>query len=577
MLRTLALRLALLSCLSLYAIHFIILQGYAVNIPYWDEWDALNPNQLPAGFSLRWLFSQHNEHRIVTTRLFTWVLYRLNGWNLVTHQTINFLLYGVLLVVVILFARKFVPQVKAWVVLSFTPFMLSPINWENHFWGFQMQFHFSLLFLIATIYFWYEEEQRWSGMFLGSAMAILSIYSMSSGLISSFVCLFIFGLFKLLRARSASPPQDRKRELQQLLVVVGLVGMAMALWFVDYRAVATHPSLALPYTPLFWSYFANIIGLGFGLDGLAFLPNLFCLAIVLAPIAWMVWQRKGRLPNSSWAVYAAVACIVAALSVITMGRANFGPEQAKASRYSEIGMMLIPLTVLAYSIALQNRDRLRALFLMAFWVFCFFTFENNWREFSQYEVAAKQRTRGILCIEKYYARKEDAVCPSLYPEPIGRKLDEAQKLNLSFYRNMQQYVVLSQEPATRSGVELKTLYYIDLLNGQLLSKGATVVINRQMTREISLTGWAVDANSESEAADVYIVVDGQTEIPATYGLARPDVAEVHKNPRYRFSGFSGSIPTASLVPGRHTLSLKIQKTFRNGYYEPEEKIEIDVR
>lgn len=560
-----------------YAIHFTILQGYAVNVPYMDEWDALNPDQLPAGFSLNWLFSQHNEHRIVTTRLFTWALYKLNAWNLITHQTFNFLLYGLLLFLIVMFARKFLPELGSWVILGFILFLLSPIDWENHFWGFQMQFHFSLLFFLATVYFWYDERQRWKDILLGSTMGVLAIYSLSSGLISTFVGLLLFILYKLLRFQSASDREIRKRELQQLFLVVGLVGGAMALWFVDYHPVARHPSHTMPYTKLFWVYFVNIVGLGFGLDVKEFLPNFFFLLTVLTPIIWGIGRERGRLPNSSWAVYTAVAGILASLSVITIGRASFGVAQAKGSRYSEIAMMLIPLTVLVWALLLKERKTVRAGVLLSLWLLCFLTFQDNWYQFSQYEAAAKQRTRGVLCIERYYAGQGDGNCPSLYPAPIAAKLNEAKRLHLSFYQSIQRYVPINVPANAQTAIEKKTLYHIDTLNGQLLSRGTLVVIHSQVTPEITVAGWAVDAQAESEAADVFIVVDGKKEIPTVYGIERPDVAEVHRNPRYHLSGFSGSIPTSNLALGRHMLSVRIVRAFRDGYYEPEETIEIEVR
>lgn len=572
-----ALRLALLLCLGLYAIHFVILQRHAVNVPYWDEWDALNPDQLPAGFSLSWLFSQHNEHRIVTTRLFTWALYKLNGWDLVTHQTINFLLYGLLLFLIVLFAKKFLPELGSWTILVFMLFLLSPINWENHFWGFQMQFHFSLLFFLAAIYFWYDERQQWADILLGSVMAVLAIYSISSGLISSLVGLLVFTLFKLLRLRSASNKSIRKRELQQLFVVVGLVGVAMALWFVDYHSVARHPPHTMLYTKLFWVHFVNIIGLGFGVDVVEFLPNFLCLLIVLAPIISAIWLNRGRLSNSSWAIYTAVAGILAALAVITIGRANFGVVQAKGSRYSEIGMMLIPLSVLAWSSFLGARKKLRAGILVCLWLFCFLTFHNNWFDLDRYEAAAKQRSRGLLCIEIYYAGKGDGNCPSLYPAPIAGKLDEAQKLNLSFYRDIQPSIAINQAVTADLVIEKETLYCVDIVNGLALPKDAAVVIDTKTQPELTMAGWAVDSKSQNEAGGVFVVIDGQKEIPTVYGQERWDVAEVHHNPRYRFSGFAASVPTSILQKGRHTLSLKILKTLGNGYYEPEQKIEIDVR
>jgi hypothetical protein len=577
-LKKLMFKLGLVACLSLYSIHFAILQGYAVNIPFWDEWDALNPSQLPAGLSFKWLFAQHNEHRIVTTRLVTWALYRLNGWNLVTHQTINFLLYGLLLIVIVLFAKRYVRQLDTWILFGFILFLLSPIDWDNHFWGFQMQFHFSLLFFLMTIYFLFNENQSWMDMLGGSAMAILAIYSFSSGLVSSITNLMFFAFFKAIRSYSASDPHERKRELKQLLIVVVVVSVSIALWFVDYHAVTRHPVHSMPYTWTFWLYFVNILGLGFGLDVMSFLPNFLCLMIVLTPVICDIWRKKGRLPNSSWAVFAAVGGILAALSVVTIGRASFGVEQSKSSRYSEIGMILVPLSVLTWSLLLQDRKKLRASVLLVLWLFCCVTFQNNWSEFSKYQEVGTQRSRGVLCIANYYAGRGDANCPSLYPESIAKKLDEASRLNLSFYRNIQPYIVLSRTATAAPVAEQKdTLYHIDIVDGRPSFKDAPVIIDALTTPDVTIGGWAIDSESQSEAADVFIVIDGHKEVATMYGQDRPDVAEANHNPRYRFSGFAASIPTSMLGKGRHILSLRILKASGDAYYEPVEKIDIEVR
>lgn len=577
MLKKLVFRLTLLVVSALYLAHFVIIQGYAVNVPFWDEWEYLSTDQMPSGFTLKWLFTQHNEHRIIPTKLLTWVLYRLNGWNLTTNQTVNFLIYGLLLLMVVWFARKFVPRLDTWVILSFVIFLLSPIDWANHSWGFQSQFHFSLLFILAAIYFLYDERQRWKELLIGSAMAILAAYSLSSGLVSSFINLLIFTAYKLFRLYSATDKGERKRELRQLLVVALLVGGALALWFIGYHAVAGHPPHVLPHKRRFWTYFADILGLGFGLDVLEFLPNIFCLVIVLVPIGWEIWRKRGRLPDSSWAVYAAVAVILASLSVITIGRARFGLEQAKSSRYSEIGMMLVPLSVLSWSILLQERKRWRAYFLAAFWLFCFFTYQNNWSDFDHYESESKQRIRGLICIENYYVGIGDANCPSIYPGPLAPKLEEAHILNLSFYRDIQPYISINQVAAAQPVAGKNTLYFVDTINTKPIFRGVPVVINAKDTPDITITGWAVDALGQKEAADVFVTVDGAKDIPAAYGLDRKDVAEFHHNPRYRYSGFAVSIPTQSLAAGKHTLSLKILRTFGNEYYQPEEKIEIEVQ
>src|SRR5579871_1975243 len=46
---------------------YLVLSTYSP-LPFWDEW-ALVDRLATGGWSVGWLFAQHNEHRIVTTKL----------------------------------------------------------------------------------------------------------------------------------------------------------------------------------------------------------------------------------------------------------------------------------------------------------------------------------------------------------------------------------------------------------------------------------------------------------------------------------------------------------------------------
>jgi hypothetical protein len=192
-----------------------------------------------------------------------------------------------------------------------------------------------------------------------------------------------------------------------------------------------------------------------------------------------------------------------------------------------------------------------------------------------YDVAARLRRGGAICVARYYAGKGSANCPSLYPFPLADKLDEAKRMNVSFYRSLGHSTTLGQYSTGMPVIEKDTLYSIDTLNGQLVATGKPLIIDSQTVLEMTVTGWAVDVQNRRDAADVFIVIDGKEEIPTTYGFARPDVAEVHKNPRYEFSGFSGAFPASILEKGTHKLALKIP-TFSGGYYLTQQ-IEIELR
>lgn len=442
MLKSWTSKIPLILLVGLFIGHFIVIEKYAVDIPFVDEWFMLEG--LSAGLSAQWLFAQHNEHRIVTTKLLIWALYQLNDWNLITHQLLNFILYGLLLIFIVWFAKKTVPPLPAWAMFGFLIFLLSPINFENHSWGFQSQIYFALLFFLAAVYFLFCEAQKPTSLLIGTAMAVLAMYSFAGGLVACLVLLAVFCLFKLMRAFSVADREARRRELIQLGLVLALKVGALALWFVDYHKVEYHPPLALPHTLLFWRYFLNMVSWGFGFEDIAARWGAVCLLIILVPVAgaiWKNWRRRQQLPSSAWAVFVVIFALLGALAAITMGRAgsNLLLVEGKRSGFAEFGMMLIPFTVLAWSIFLRDRPKLKAPLVAGLWLFCFLGFWNNWSWFDPYYSGrAQERMASLECVKRYYEQGGDAHCMAYLPQiSISPQLELAKELNLSFYQDIQ--------------------------------------------------------------------------------------------------------------------------------------------
>lgn len=429
-------KIPLVLLVGLFIGHFMVIEKYAVDVPFIDEWHMLDPDGLPAGLSFKWLFAQFNEHKIATTKLLIWVLFQFDGWNLVTHQLLNFILYGLLLLFIAWLAKKWVPQLVPWVICSFLIFLLSPVNHENHAWGFQSQIHLSLLFFLAAVYFLFDEAQKTPALLSGTAMAVLAMYSFLGGLVSCLVLLVIFCCFKLTRVFSCPERGKRQRELLQLLLVLMPALGAVVLWFSDYHQLSHRPPLVLPQTLLFWTYFIKLVSFGFGFQEMRARWGIVCLLIVLAPVAGEIWKKQWRLPSSSWAIFAAIMGILAVLAGITAGRAGmYGPENHLIrSSYLESGMMLIPLTVLSWSRFLSDRPKLKGCVIAALWVFCFLGFWSHWRPFHYYENMAQRKLEGLECVKHYYAQGGDAYCTAIQQHgPIAVQLEQAKKLNLSFY------------------------------------------------------------------------------------------------------------------------------------------------
>ena len=93
---------------------------------------------------------------------------------------------------------------------------------------------------------------------------------------------------------------------------------------------------------------------------------------------------------------------------------------------------------------------------------------------------------------------------------------------------------------------------------------------------IQLSGWAVDAINESAAGGVYVAIHGKL-FPTFYGTDRQDVADRFAVPSYRYSGFERAIPVSEIGAGIHESSVIGLTSDKKGYYQPNQKVLLEIR
>jgi|HubBroStandDraft_6_1064221.scaffolds.fasta_scaffold82590_2 MoaA/NifB/PqqE/SkfB family radical SAM enzyme len=112
------------------------------------------------------------------------------------------------------------------------------------------------------------------------------------------------------------------------------------------------------------------------------------------------------------------------------------------------------------------------------------------------------------------------------------------------------------------------LWNIEHIAGMLLPPpGATIDLRDALGDAacIDIDGWAVDAEAQSSAGGIEVVVDG-TAYPAQYGASRPDVVEAFRLGAYDKAGFWCQIPAEAFQPGLHSIALRVIAQDSRGYY-----------
>ncbi|WP_414663857.1 hypothetical protein [Horticoccus sp. 23ND18S-11] len=238
---------ALAGCLFLLIVgaKWATFDRYGSPMPDWDQWDAEALQLLVPWYEkdhfLQHLFTPHNEHRVVLTKLQNLGLTVLNGqWDSRLEAATNALLHAAIAVAFWLCARRWV-AVRWHTALFLLAFALFgfPLAWQNILGGFHSQ-QFWLLGLsfgaIVTLPFARTGSGRW---WFGLGCAILVLGSMGSGMLASAV-VFMVVAWRLLRRETTLRAAWLTLLLTAALVAIGLITRVEVDYHQKLKATTVH-------------------------------------------------------------------------------------------------------------------------------------------------------------------------------------------------------------------------------------------------------------------------------------------------------------------------------------------------
>lgn len=197
---------------------------FGTPLPFWDQWEEARVVYVPffaGNLSLADLFSAHNEHRILFTRLYGLALLLLNGqWDGQLQMVGNALIHCATLAGLggLMFRcleRKY--WMFVWLPLALA--LVLPFGWENSLAGFQSQFYFLVLFSLLTLWLLGLHPPGSAPWWCGAASAIMALFTVASGFLAAAA---VFGLVMLRLWR------QHKSWKQQALTLVFCAGVSLA-------------------------------------------------------------------------------------------------------------------------------------------------------------------------------------------------------------------------------------------------------------------------------------------------------------------------------------------------------------
>ncbi len=212
--------------LAIFGGKLLLIDHAGGDLPVLDQWDAEGETLLRPWLEHRLDFAilahPHNEHRLITTKLFVLGLFIANGqWDGLVEMTAAAVVHTGFAVLLLLLARRWLrgPPLVLFAVLLLLLF-LPPFAWENTLNGFQVQFYFLLIFSVGHMWLALDADRigkRWAA---GQICGILAVATMASGLLSAVAVLLVLAARAAARRRLTAA-QGATAAIAVALIVAG--------------------------------------------------------------------------------------------------------------------------------------------------------------------------------------------------------------------------------------------------------------------------------------------------------------------------------------------------------------------
>lgn len=482
-------------------------------IPYMDQWDGVIGfwRMIQSGNYAAW-WVQHNEHRIVMSRVLFWIDMKwfggVNVFTIAMNVVLHLAIAGVFVLAYVRYAARRV-SVSAIVGIA----LLACMAWmqdDNLNWGFQSQF--TLVYLFAMLSFLcYALSGARHGILrqtLAFILATASMLSMANGLLSLPLLVVIglvlaFSWWRLLLATMVTC----------IAWGVYFAGCQRPLLHADPLNGALHhlPGV-LHYTLVFLGSPVAFLGshIHLGTQACLVAAAAFGGLLVIAAAVMLLLLLRARA-FSAYRTFLAttLAFVVLAAFLAGLGRFDLGIDTAASSRYTTPALIAWLSVFLIYADMVEPRNFWRLVGLVAVTIMPLALWSQ--RDVAGYRSADYERDVAVIGVTM--GVYDDAYLNSLYPKAGRSKLldDMAyiQRDKLSMYG--------------RSWVaELGSLRFTPHDVNPALCRGAFDSVET-ISGGYRLRGWAVPAVPASTLLVVFTDSENKTVGYGVVGEARPDV------------------------------------------------------
>ncbi|HEX4630444.1 MAG TPA: hypothetical protein VH188_05720 [Chthoniobacterales bacterium] len=548
--------LLLLPLLPVFYLLYLINQC-GVNVPYADEF-TLAPLLLKAHdhtLTLSDLFSQHNEHRYVFTRLLFIAINFCSRGDVRAEMFFSVFLVFLTGTILWWLLRKTIPHSagsRTFALCLFSLLLFSPVQAENWVWGFQTPLFFCNLLLTCAIAVAFSNLELKRKFVLCAAIAFIASFSFGGGVVLwlvTFPCALLGHREKSVSWRWG-----------WFAFWCALAAASITLYFFHYVKPPYHPPIAAAKKPLeYYRYVAGFLGahlsrasrlepitqavaIGTGLLALYLGGAIYCLR---------------RFKDSSllnrllpWLALGGYALINGALAALA--RIGFGVHQALDSRYTSFSLFISVAVIALFIIAKEDlpkrwtNGRAALVFMRGetalVTLFGILTLlASSWGRES---MLASKKTRLLGKGALLFTNVMDS--GAIHDQCLGANAPDAR-----MFANQLDSIGL-MHPAMIKSAEIRKLKTVSKPAGFL---DAISVSGQSCT----VIGWGVLPKTRGSAYCVVLSYDDPEKGPIAFRMAdeilgRPDVAAALESPEASDSGWACHFERSAVPSGDHLLT-----------------------
>jgi len=316
----------LLCCLVPGLLVFRMMVVYAVNVPYWDNWNMLILGEVN-GRGLLALWALVNEHRVFIPRIVDVLLARVSNFNILLWVWVKVPAVMALIGVEYLIFRRLASRVETWAMVPWMGLLnFSLVYWPMWIDPRPLGSHFAMLGFLVGLWTLTAFPVGWMVLISAIAGAVFSSLSFASGNVTWFVLggvLWFVGY----------------RKLQFYVVWIISATAVLVPYVIDIlqspSVVNSSPTVsALKVIRYGFVFLGSLLSGRYGLrgvDGAMWLGVFGCLAAIAMTVI-VVWTvRDGARRTLPWIVL--MVWVGLAAGAAGVGRAGLGLNQALSPRY----------------------------------------------------------------------------------------------------------------------------------------------------------------------------------------------------------------------------------------------------